>query len=94
MYEVWRAELRQEGRYYIAEEDNAFRDVSADEVEGGREDYNVEDIVNKSWILLALSHAVILYSSSILELRDPGEWLTGASLTSYHGRRVPAMMSG
>ena len=49
MYEVRRAKFRQEGRYYVAEEDNAFGDVGADEVKGGGEDDNVEDVVDESW---------------------------------------------
>lgn len=49
MYEVWGAELRQERGDDVAEEDDAFGDVGADEVEGGREDDNVEDIVDEAW---------------------------------------------
>lgn len=48
MYEVRRAELRQEGGYHVAEEDHAFRDVGANEVKRGGEDDNVEDIVDEA----------------------------------------------
>ena len=48
MYEVRRAKLRQEGGYYIAEEDDAFGDIGTDEVKRGGEDDNVEDIVDEA----------------------------------------------
>lgn len=50
MYEVRRAELRQKGRDYVAEEDYALGDVGANEVEGGAQDYNVKDIVDETWV--------------------------------------------
>ena len=49
MYEVRRAEFGQKGGYHVAEEDNALGDIGADEVKGGGEDDNVEDIVDKAW---------------------------------------------
>jgi hypothetical protein len=49
VYEVGRAELGQEGWYYICEKDDALGDVGADEVEGSGEDDNVEDIVDEAW---------------------------------------------
>lgn len=50
MYEVRRAELRQEGRDYVAEEDYAFGDVGANKVEGSTQNYDVEYIVNEAWM--------------------------------------------
>lgn len=48
MNEVRRAKLGQEGWYHVAEEDNALGDVGANEIEGGREYDDVEDIVDES----------------------------------------------
>lgn len=76
MYEVRRAELRQEGRYHVAEEDNTFGDVGADEVEGCGEDDDVEDIVDEPWVLSAMVQVVGYCSSFILETQDPDRRLT------------------
>lgn len=45
MDEVWSNEFRGEGGHDIGEEDNALGDVGADEVEGGGEDDDIDDIV-------------------------------------------------
>ena len=60
MYEVRRAELCQEGGDHVTEEDDAFGDVGTDEVEGGGEDDNVEDIVDESWMLLVQPHCDLM----------------------------------
>lgn len=49
MDEVWRKEFREEGGHDISEEDNALGDVGTDEVEGGREDDDIDDIVYQAW---------------------------------------------
>jgi hypothetical protein len=49
VYEVWRDELREEGGQDIGEEYDAFRYIGADEILGGGEDDNVEDIVDKAY---------------------------------------------
>lgn len=42
---VGRCELDEEAGDYVGEEDGAFGDVGADEVEGGGEEEDVEDVV-------------------------------------------------
>ena len=49
MDEVGSAQLGQEGRYHIGEEDDAFWHVGTDEIEGGREDDDVEDVVDEAF---------------------------------------------
>lgn len=46
MDKVGRAQLHKERGYDVAEEDDSLGDRGADEIEGGREDDNIEDIVN------------------------------------------------
>jgi len=43
-------ELGEEGGDHVREEDDAFGDLGADEVEGGGKDDYVEDIVDKTCI--------------------------------------------
>jgi hypothetical protein len=48
MYEVWSCKFREERGKDICEEDNGFGECWADEVESGREDNNVGDIVDEA----------------------------------------------
>lgn len=48
MDEIWRNELGDEGGHDIGEEDDAFGNIWADEVEGGGENYHVEDVVDEA----------------------------------------------
>lgn len=48
MDEIWGAELGEERGDDISEKDDAFRNIWSDEVEGGRENYHVEDVVDQS----------------------------------------------
>lgn len=49
MYEVRRDQFRQEGWEDIGEENDAFRYVRSDEVLRGREDDDVEDIIDQAF---------------------------------------------
>lgn len=48
MDEVGCDELGEEGGEDVGEEDDAFGDVASDEVLGGGEDYDVEDVVDEA----------------------------------------------
>jgi hypothetical protein len=54
MHEVRRDELGEERGHDVAEEHDAFGDEGADEIEGSREDYYVEDIVYEACVLHAV----------------------------------------
>lgn len=56
---VGRCELDEEAGDYVGEEDGAFGDVGADEVEGGGEEEDVEDVVYEAWITAGLAYLVL-----------------------------------
>jgi hypothetical protein len=49
MDEVWRGQFCREGRDNVGQEDDAFWEAGADEVEGGGEDDDIEDVVNQAY---------------------------------------------
>lgn len=51
MDEVWRRELDDEARDNVGQQHHAFRYHRTDKVESGRENDNVEDIVDRSYQL-------------------------------------------
>lgn len=66
MDEVWSEQLRDEGGNDIGEQDHAFRNTGADEIERSREDNHVEDIVDEACDESAhclLSHVRIIPNS-------------------------------